>query len=89
MTEGTVTRKKCLSGDGQIDIDSDEAAIKGAIAFAKRKKPRVAVAGKGGLSGRGSSAGKSASGGLAPSEGFVGMIMGNNGMPERVFVTDE
>lgn len=44
-TEGTISAKKCLSGDGPIEIDSDESAIHAAVAFAKIKKrkklPRI------------------------------------------------
>ncbi|KAL7572536.1 hypothetical protein ACA910_000359 [Epithemia clementina (nom. ined.)] len=40
-TEGTISAKKCLSGDGQIEIDSDEAVIKAAAAFAKSKKKKA------------------------------------------------
>ena len=39
-TEGTVSAKKCLSGDGQIEIDSDEAVITAALAFAKNKNKK-------------------------------------------------
>jgi len=39
-TEGTVSIKKCFSGDGQIDVDSDEAELKGALEFAKKKRDR-------------------------------------------------
>ena len=39
-TEGTLTVKKCLAGDGQIEIDSDESAIAGALAYGKKKRSR-------------------------------------------------
>jgi hypothetical protein len=39
-TEGTVSVKKCLAGDGQIDIESDESAITGALAYGKKKRSR-------------------------------------------------
>ena len=39
-TDGTVSTKKCMSGDGQMDIDSDEAVIRGQIAFVKQKRSR-------------------------------------------------
>lgn len=38
ITEGTVSRKKCLAGDGQVDIDSDEAVVKAAVEFASKKR---------------------------------------------------
>ncbi len=45
-TDGAVSRSKCLKGDGQIAIDSDEAVAKAAIEHAKEKRDRAA---KGGL----------------------------------------
>jgi len=27
-TEGTIPKKKCLAGNGQIEVESDETAIK-------------------------------------------------------------
>lgn len=39
-TEGTISLKKCLSGDGQIDIDSDEAVIKQAVSYGKQKRSK-------------------------------------------------
>ena len=36
-TEGTVSYEKCVKGDGQIDIESDESAIKHKLNIAKRK----------------------------------------------------
>lgn len=80
-TEGTITVKKCLKGDGPIDIDSDEAAIEGAIAFASRKRPRVSMKGKGGLKG-------SDEGGMKPDPKFVGVKLTAQGKPERVFLEE-
>ena len=67
-----------MKGDGPIDIDSDDAAISGSIAFAKRKKPKVL--GRKSLSGRGS---------LQPDQNFVGVKLSAQGKPERVFLSDE
>lgn len=39
-TEGVVTAKKCLSGNGQIDIESDEVAVKQAKQFHENRKKR-------------------------------------------------
>ena len=80
-TEGTISRKKCLKGDGPIDIDSDEAAIQGSIAFAKRKKQRVV--GRGSLGGKGSATGRPS---LAPDQNFIGVILSALGKPERVML---
>ncbi|KAL7550777.1 hypothetical protein ACHAWF_013987 [Thalassiosira exigua] len=84
-TEGTITLKKCLKGDGPIDIDSDEAAIKGAIAFAKRPRARVSLAGRGGTKGKSGEGG----GGIAADPNFVGVKLGAQGKPERVFMSEE
>ena len=73
-TEGSISLKKLLKGDGPIDIDSDDMAIKGAIAFAARKKPRLSLAGlKGGI------------GSLCPDENFLGVKLGTHGSIIRIF----
>lgn len=43
VTEGTVCVKKCMKGDGQMDIDSDEAVIKGQIHFLEQRRQRGAI----------------------------------------------
>lgn len=43
VTEGTVCVKKCMNGDGQMDIDSDEAVVKGQIQFLEQKRQRGAM----------------------------------------------
>jgi hypothetical protein len=79
-TEGTISLKKCLKGEGSLEIDSDEAAIKGAIAFAQRKRPSVS---RGSLSGGGKNGVER--GGLLPDENFIGVTLNALGKPERVF----
>ena len=72
---------------GQIDIDSDEAAISGAIAFASRKRPRMALSSKtnrGGLK-----SGGDASSGVSADPNLVGVKLTAQGKPERVFMGDE
>ena len=76
----SLSLKKCLKGDGQIDIDSDEAALQGAIAFASRKKARTSLGVK-----KGGNAGASSSG-LLPDSSFIGVKLSANGRPERVFL---
>ena len=39
-TEGTISKKKCLAGNGQIEVESDENAIKLAKTFYERMKAR-------------------------------------------------
>jgi len=82
-TEGTISVKKALSGDGPMEIDSDESAIKGALAYAKRKKPRILIgAGKKQGTKRG---GGGENCGLLPTPGFVGVKMNSQGLVERVY----
>ena len=38
ISDGTISKKKCLKGDGQIALDSDESAINAAKAYAKSKR---------------------------------------------------
>jgi hypothetical protein len=45
VTDGAVSRSKCLKGDGQIAIDSDEAVAKAALEYAKEKRNRLAKGG--------------------------------------------
>lgn len=45
VTDGAVSRSKCLKGDGQIAIDSDEAVAKAALEYAKEKRSRSAKGG--------------------------------------------
>ena len=87
-TEGTISRKKCLNGDGPIDIESDEAAIKGAISFAKKTRARSLSAGgnKGGLERERGSNDKSS---LTSDEKFVGVKLDSQGKPERVYLDEE
>lgn len=42
-TDGSISMKKCLAGDGQIDIESDEKALKDTKTFAGNKRARKKV----------------------------------------------
>ena len=83
IAAGTVSVKKCLKGDGQICIDSDESIIKGAKAYAATKKNTTIV--------RKSSKGRPSSGataGLNPDPNFIGVMLSSNGNPERVYMDE-
>lgn len=80
-TEGTISLKKCLKGEGALEIDSDEAAIKGAMTFAQRKRPNVS---RGSLSG----GGKNGAENERPDDNFIGVTLNALGKPERVFLTE-
>lgn len=92
-TDGQVTMKKCLAGDGQIALDSDEAVAKAAVAYSKdkrireiknglpmgsQKRRKLAVDNK--LSQDGSSS-------LAD-ENFAAVLLNSQGAVERVYVMD-
>lgn len=79
-TEGTISLKKCLKGEGALEIDSDEAAIKGAMTFAQRKRPNVS---RGSLSG----GGKNGAENERPDH-FIGVMLNALGKPERVFLKE-
>jgi predicted protein tyrosine phosphatase len=88
-TEGTVSVKKCLKGDGQIDIDSDEAVVAAAVEYGKKKRARPAASSK-----RRSVVAKAApkpstTSGLAPSESFVAVTLDSQGRIQRVHLDDE
>lgn len=74
-TDGAVNAKKCMSGDGQMDIDSDQAVIKGQIAYLKQKRSRGSLLTKRARVGTDVSLSnkKQKTGGLVADESFVGM----------------
>jgi hypothetical protein len=77
LSEGTITRKKCLSGDGPIEMDSDEAVAKAAVEYAKKKKNQPSANRKGKKA-------MTYSSGIPPSESFVGVLLTSQGTVERV-----
>lgn len=85
LTEGAVTAKSCLGGNGPIDIDSDEAIVKLALDFAKKKRSRM-IASKSGSSSAKSDIGKST---MHPSETFVAVKLDSRGNVERVHIHDD
>ena len=87
-TEGTVSYKKYVAGDGQIDIESDEMIIKGAIERAKRKAsnlslPRKKLKVANTMSNTGDAA---ATENASPT--FIGIRLTGNGKVERVHLKD-
>jgi len=78
-TDGSISRKKCLKGDGAIEIDSDECHVKGNIAWAKTKRKRKT------MKKRVQTCGDM----VKPDESFVGVLLDNRGNIERVYLEDE
>jgi hypothetical protein len=83
---GTVSVKKCLNGDGQICIDSDEHIIKGAKAYAQTKKNST-MGRKSVLKARNSNTG-GLTAGLNPDPNFIGVKLNSSGNPERVYLNE-
>lgn len=91
-TEGTISTKKCLNGDGQMDIDSDEAVIKNSIAYGKKKRalasrPLKKMKVSKGLGGK--TTGLSETSGLAADPNFVAVRLDSSGLVQRVYLDDE
>jgi hypothetical protein len=82
-SDGTVSAKKCLSGDGQIEMDSDEVAVKQAVALAKKKHsgpPRPLK--------RSKTKGTETGYGIAPNKNFIAVRLNSQGRVERVLLDD-
>lgn len=77
--------KKCCKGDGPIDIENDEGAIKGAKDYALKKSKRPKVMTKGMLKQRNSATTNT---GLQPDEKFIGVLLDSKGMPQRVYMEE-
>lgn len=83
ITDGMISVKKCLAGDGQIEIDSDQVVTAAMVDYTKKKlsasqKRNVSKAGK--LI--------EPHGGFAPCQSFVGVLLSSNGRVQRVHVED-
>jgi hypothetical protein len=93
-TEGQVTMKRCLAGDGPITVDSDEGVVKAAISSMKDKRNRdmnigIATGSQkrrklGGLKTKSKNSDIS----LAD-ESFVAVRLNSQGSVERIYALDE
>jgi regulator of replication initiation timing len=89
-TDGTVNVKKCLKGDGQIDIDSDEAIVSAAVEYGMKQRARPASHKMKRISGIAKTASKSSTtSGLTASESFVAVTLDSQGRIQRVHLEDE
>ena len=85
-SEGTISLKKCLAGDGQIEIDSDGIVAKSAVAFAKKKKSSLIS--KKPVMGAGKKKTSAASGIDVPHDpNFVAVTLDSQGQVCRVFAS--
>jgi hypothetical protein len=93
-SDGSIAMKKCMSGDGPIDIDSDEAVAKGAVAYAlkRRSAPALSKKHKAPVSKKRKAgpghAGASAEA-LLGSEDFVAVTLNSQGLVTRVMVKED
>ena len=92
-TDGSVSAKKCLAGDGQIALDSDEAVASAVLRFAKDKRARnVSAGGAQGRKSKGMAAPKvktSTKPASLADENFVGVLLDSQGTVSRVYVEEE
>jgi hypothetical protein len=89
-TDGAVTMKKCMNGDGQIVIDSDEVVAKAAISYAKKKRDSVTnkSTGRSVRAYRSLAAGKQTMGALLADENLVAVTLDSQGCVKRVYVDE-
>jgi hypothetical protein len=90
-TEGTVSVKKTLAGDGPLgDIETDESVLKAATAFATNKRngtgrgTQKSSIKKKPLKKKQKVSNKEEADELPPTESFVGVIVDSQGLPARV-----
>ncbi|GKY96953.1 hypothetical protein MPSEU_000654300 [Mayamaea pseudoterrestris] len=85
-TDGVISAKKCLVGDGQIDLESDELAIKNSTAYYKSMKNRPST--KHGIANKKAKTSEFSSS-LKATATFVGVKLDTIGCVERVHVEEE
>jgi len=94
-TDGSVSVKKCIAGDGPIDIDSDENVASAAVEFAKKKMAKKTGMVSSKMRGSLKSAGSVVLSAATPSglpmadEKFVAVVLDPHGLPKRVYVEDD
>lgn len=81
-TDGSITAKKSLAGEGHIELESDELVAKGAVEYARNKS-------KSRLGGKKRSHAEISASKIQPDETFVALLMDKNGELSRVHTTDE
>jgi len=81
LTFSSLQMKKAIKGDGPIDIETDEGAIKGAKEYARKKSKRPKVVSRGGLKQRNGTAPNT---GLQPNPNFIGVLLDSKGFVQRV-----
>jgi hypothetical protein len=85
ITEGSVSIKKSLSGDGPLELDSDEAVLKAAKTFSSKKRALVDTNRVHSMKKVKLSSGDIVSSGQ---DAFIGVMLDSRGMVKRVFAQD-
>lgn len=80
-SDGAISTKKCLAGDGQIEIDSDDAVAKATLSFAKQKRANPSKFKKRKIRSTPDNAN-----GVPANPDFVAVRLDSQGQVERVFV---
>jgi hypothetical protein len=79
-TDGSVSMKKCFTGDGVIELDSDEAIIKSAIDYAEKKKKQKLSHGK--------AATEKLSASIPPDNNFVAVYLESSLAVRRIYLNE-
>jgi hypothetical protein len=87
-TDGTISAKKCLAGDGQIEIDSDEVVAKHAVTYGKKKRLKPLIQ-KRALGTQKAGVGASNLPGIPADENFVAITLDSQGCLQRVYLDDD
>ena len=85
-TEGTISAKKCLSGDGPVDVESDELVVKNAIEYGKKKQKRPLGSKKANIR---ISSGTRQTSEILGDEAFIGVVLDSQGSVRRVHLEDD
>lgn len=84
-TDGSISMKKCLAGEGQIDIESDEKALKDTKTFASNKLARKKLKS---VCRKPQSTQDSASH-IAADENFIGILLNSQGNLTRAYLDEQ
>lgn len=88
-SEGAISRKRSLNGDGALALESDEMAVKTTKEHLKTKRQRLMIKG-GGMGGK-TAAKVAGRGGTQQAGGnpdFIGVILNSKGTAERVYLEE-
>lgn len=84
-TDRTISTKTCLSGEGPVDVESDEMVVKNAIEYGKQKQKRIPFSTK--ANARISSVPRPTCNVLSD-DSFIGVLLDSQGCVSRVHLDD-